>query len=270
MPSDPSEIEAAERLLSERPNPVEMARTSFISGLAILLPLVITLLVLSLVFGFIANALDPLVIALQSTPLFEQGSDLPVLLVTITTFCVVVLAIGFAAEYGAGDGRFKRQYDEFMSSIPGVGSIYTGFNEMSELLFDSDTDSFQEVKLVEYPGAGSYVVAFKTAETAHAIADATGNEGMVTLFMPMAPNPVMGGFVIHVSRDRVVDVDLTVQEGIRSVVTSGVAIGESTPVSSGLSRARLEALGIDADDPGGESDARSDTDSVSDDERGDN
>jgi hypothetical protein len=48
---------------------------------------------------------------------------------------------------------------------------------------------------------------------------------MVTLFMPMAPNPVMGGFVIHVERDRVIDIDLTVEEGVRSIVTSGVAIG---------------------------------------------
>jgi hypothetical protein len=48
---------------------------------------------------------------------------------------------------------------------------------------------------------------------------------MVTLFMPMAPNPVMGGFVIHVDRDRVVDIDITVEEGIQSIVTSGVAMG---------------------------------------------
>jgi len=247
MPSAPSDIEAAEDLVSDRPRPTEIARRSFIKGLAILLPLVITLLVFSLVFGFIAGALDPLVVALQATPLFDAGSDFPALVVTVAGFVLVVLAIGFAAEYGGGDGRLEREYNEFMTSIPGVGAVYNGFNEMSELLFDPDTDSFQDVKLVEYPGADSYVVAFKTAETADSIAEATGNDDMVTLFMPMAPNPVMGGFVIHVSRDRVVDVDLTVEEGIRSIVTSGVAVGEQSTETNDVSASRMNSLGLGDD-----------------------
>jgi hypothetical protein len=97
---------------------------------------------------------------------------------------------------------------------------------MSGLLLDSDTDSFQEVKLVEFPVEGSYAFAFLTADTPPVVEEATGHEGMVTLFVPMAPNPVMGGYVLHVSPDRVVDVDLTVEEGIQAIVTSGVATGK--------------------------------------------
>jgi uncharacterized membrane protein len=48
---------------------------------------------------------------------------------------------------------------------------------------------------------------------------------MVTMFLPMAPNPVTGGFLTHVPRSRVHDVDMTVEEGIRSILTSGVATG---------------------------------------------
>ena len=49
---------------------------------------------------------------------------------------------------------------------------------------------------------------------------------METLFLPLAPNPVMGGFLINVPAERVYDVDLTVEEGVRAIVTSGVASGE--------------------------------------------
>jgi uncharacterized membrane protein len=49
---------------------------------------------------------------------------------------------------------------------------------------------------------------------------------MRTLFMPMAPNPVMGGHVVFVPDRRIVDVELTVDEGIRALVTSGVALEE--------------------------------------------
>jgi uncharacterized membrane protein len=61
---------------------------------------------------------------------------------------------------------------------------------------------------------------------------------MVTLFMPMAPNPVMGGHVVHVPTSRVYDIDMTVEEGLRSIVTSGVATGdaeEAAVLSSGPS-----------------------------------
>ena len=240
MPSAPADLEAAEELVAERPGPKEILRRSFISGLAVLLPLVVTLFVISFVVGFLANTLDPLVAVLQETPYFGPGSDGIILALSIFSFVCIVVLIGIVAEFGTESGKLSRQFDEFMESIPGVGSVYTSFNRMSELLLDSDTDSFQEVKLVEYPGADSYVVAFKTAETADAITDATGNDEMVTLFMPMAPNPVMGGFVIHVSTERVVDVDLTVEQGIRSIVTSGVAVGDTDV--DGLSEAQMREL----------------------------
>jgi hypothetical protein len=101
---------------------------------------------------------------------------------------------------------------------------------MAQLLLSNDTQSFQEVKLVQFPVEGSYAMAFVTARAPGVVEDATDTEGMTTLFLPMAPNPVMGGHVVHVSNDRVYDVDLTVEEGIRSIVTSGVATGESTTV----------------------------------------
>jgi uncharacterized membrane protein len=50
---------------------------------------------------------------------------------------------------------------------------------------------------------------------------------MVSVFMPMAPNPFMGGFVLHVAADRVHDVDMSVEEGIQAVVSSGIAVDEN-------------------------------------------
>jgi len=145
----------------------------------------------------------------------------------------------------SGDG-LERAFDTAIARVPGIGSVYTSFNEMSKMLRSSDTQSFQEVKLVEFPSEGSYTVAFVTAESPSELTEATGHENMTTLFMPMAPNPVMGGFVIHVSEERVHDVDLTVEEGVRSIVTSGVATGESdTPDQDGelvdLARLREQA-----------------------------
>lgn len=227
--------------MSDRTSLRETVERSFIEGLAVLLPLLVTLLVVSFVLGFLAQQLSPIVATVTTATGFR--SELLVAGLTVGVFVVTVFAVGFVHTFVTSDDRISRQFHRFMESIPAIGSVYTSFNQMSSLLLDSDTDSFQDVKLVEYPTEGSYAVAFKTADTPEVITDDTGTPEMVTLFMPMAPNPVMGGFVIHVDRERVVDVDLTVEEGIRSIVTSGVAIGDQDAPLEGLSEAQMQQVG---------------------------
>jgi len=141
-----------------------------------------------------------------------------------------IVFIGLISIEWKSFDRVEAAFDDLMTSIPGVGPIYSSFNEMSELLLDSQSQSFKDVKFVEYPTDESYALAFVTADTPEYIEDAAGHEDMVTLFMPMAPNPVMGGFVISVNRDRVVDVDMSVQQGVQAIVTSGVGLGAKSKV----------------------------------------
>lgn len=222
----------------------ELLRRSLVSGVAIVVPLVVTLAVLGLTLNVLSQGLNPVVGLVQGlTPNRELNAVLIELTAAGSLLCLLFV-LGFLAEFGPGDGRLAAQFDDVMASIPGIGSVYSSFDEMSDLLLDSDTDSFQEVKLVEYPVEGSYTVAFKTAESTAAVTEATGHDEMVTLFMPMAPNPVMGGFVIHVSADRVLDVDMTVEEGVRSIVTSGVTVDAGTEEGPSLSARELRDLGV--------------------------
>jgi uncharacterized membrane protein len=145
---------------------------------------------------------------------------------TAAVLGLLILLVGLTAESRYGGGGLATRVEDLLASVPGVGSIYRSIDEISELLLESDTDSFKEVKLVEYPDEGSYTLAFLTAETPEVVREATGHGEMVTLFMPMAPNPVMGGYVVHVSEDRVYDVNMTVEEGIQSIVSSGVAVND--------------------------------------------
>jgi len=112
------------------------------------------------------------------------------------------------------------------------------------VMLESDTQSFRDVKLVEFPHEGAYTLGFVTTETPPELAEPAGHADMLTLFLPLAPNPVMGGHLVHMPADRVMDVDMTVEEGIRAIVTSGVAVGGGSGVTSGgLSADRLRDLG---------------------------
>jgi uncharacterized membrane protein len=204
------------------------ARQAFITGAAVTLPLIVTLLVLGVVVDFVSQQLDPIVGFLTSITGIQPASDAVLKLLAAATILAAIFAIGVVAERRPGRSGFGAFFDTLLSRLPGVGSLYRSIDEMSGLLLDSDTDSFQDVKLVEFPTEGSYSFAFLTADTPEVVEEAAGHEEMVTVFMPMAPNPVMGGYVLHVSAEHVVDVDLSVEEGIQAIVTSGVATGQRT------------------------------------------
>jgi uncharacterized membrane protein len=204
-------------------------RRVFLTGAALTIPLLVTVMILAFVVNFILRTIRPAVTFV--TARFGLGADLPSYLMeslAVFTLLALVFVVGLVAETRSGD-ELERVFDTAMARIPGVGSVYTSFNEMTELLLSNDTQSFREVKLVEFPHSESYSIAFVTANSPPTIGDTTGHEDMTTLFMPLAPNPVMGGYVVHVPRDRVYDVDMTVEEGIRSIVTSGVATGGTEP-----------------------------------------
>ena len=201
-------------------------RSILLSGVALTIPLIVTLIVLQFVVNFVLGSIGPAATFVSRALGFGQVDPLVLRIAAVGTLVGLVFVVGLVAHVRQGD-EIEELFDAVMESIPAVGSVYTSFNEMTEMLISNDTRSFQEVKLVEFPVEGSYSLAFVTADSPAEVETATDHDEMQTLFLPMAPNPVMGGYVLHVSTDRVHDVDLSVEEGIRSIVTSGVATGET-------------------------------------------
>lgn len=216
------------QLLDEYDTPSEYARRAFVTGTAVTMPIIVTLIVLGFVVNFVSQQLDPVVGFFTSTTGTTAASELTLKVTAIIVLLGLIFFIGILTEYRTTTSDIGLFFEALISRIPGVGSLYRSLDEMSSLLLDSDTDSFREVKLVEFPVEGSYSIAFLTAETPDVVTDATKQDGMLTVFLPMAPNPVMGGYVLHVAEDRVLDVDLSVEEGIQSIVSSGVATGQQT------------------------------------------
>lgn len=209
--------------MSSQSGPASMRRRLrrwLVRGAVILLPSLITIIVLSVIVNFLSNALDPFV---RGARLVEPGAPEFVLeLLALGVLVGATVAVGYGADRRSVD-RIAARFHEGVESVPGVGPVYATFNQMTDLLSGEGADAFRDVKVVEYPTEGSYVLGFVTAETPSGIAEAVGGDAMLTLFVPMAPNPVMGGFVVHAHADRVYDTPLTVEQGIQSIVTSGVA-----------------------------------------------
>ncbi len=217
--------------MSSRPKPPgsnrafrDYLRASFLTGTAIILPVLVSLIVLLFAINFLSGLLDPFVRPVQQTFGITGQSQTVLRVLTVGALALIIFIVGAFAQSSYGGGRLERGIDATMGRIPAIGSVYDSLSQLSQMMLTSDTQSFREVKLVEYPRKGSFSVAFVTADTPEFVADSTGSTDLITLFMPMGPNPVMGGFIIHVEEDQVYDVDMTVEEGISSIVSFGVAM----------------------------------------------
>lgn len=195
-------------------------RDVLLAGSAVVLPILATALIVVFTVSFLSGLLDPLVVVLS--PVLPVGSLTAKLLALALLVALVVLAGLLVERSPAGDVP-TRHVDGVVGKLPVIGTVYTSFMEVSQAFLRPDERDFESVKLVEIDGPDRYAIGFVTSETPEAVRTATGCPEMETLFVPSAPNPLVGGDVVYVASDRIVDVDMTVEEGLRAVLTSGAA-----------------------------------------------
>jgi len=237
----------------------ESALDVLTTGVVTLLPIVVTVYILDAAFGIILSVLDPVlkvlayfglldvvrenvvVTFLVEAGIYGSAADFVGAITSFLILVAVVVGVGTVARNRYGE-RVVDLFDYLFCSLPGVGSVYRAFRRMGDAMLESEAENFRDVKLVQYPTDGSYMIAFETATTPANVRGATENASMRTLFVPLAPNPVMGGFLAHFPEEKVLDVDMTVEEGIQGLVTSGMAMD-----ADGFSPAELRQFGLDDD-----------------------
>jgi uncharacterized membrane protein len=201
---------------------VEAFRQVLVSGVSVAGPLVVTFVVLGAVLDFLSDLLAPFARVLMLLGLTAGQDGVLAQAVTVLSLVAIVVLTGVLAETNSTSNAVHG-IGRYVEAVPGVGSVYSSFNQMSDVMLEDNSEAFKEVKLVEFPHEEVYSLAFKTSEVADA-----GGDGMAVLFVPMAPNPVMGGFMVCVPEERVRDIDMTVQEAFQAIITSGITMSGST------------------------------------------
>jgi uncharacterized membrane protein len=223
----------------------EHFRQATLTGIAIIIPIIVTLYVLTVILDFIVGALAPFIRLLQWLGVIQWVENVELIgllielgvygfvvdifteLVAIVILLVVVVLVGSVGHNRYGE-RLVAVFDFVIASIPGLGTVYKSFRRMGDVMLGDEGENFQEVKLVECFGEGVYVIGFKTTDSPAAVERSAGREEMVSMFLPLAPNPVTGGFLTYIPEENLHDIDMTVDEAIRSILTSGVATGPGT------------------------------------------
>jgi len=176
-------------------------RRYFLTGLIVLLPVVVTVSVLWRFFF----ALDDILGRFVETYL---GRSVPG--VGLVALIALILGIGAIASNFLGK-RMIRIGERLVARVPLMGWIYRTTKQLFTTFLEERGQSFRKVVLVSYHQKGTYSVTQ---------VEGSLGKGFVTVFLPTTPNPT-SGFLLVVPADEVIPMNLSVDEGLRLVISAG-------------------------------------------------
>jgi uncharacterized membrane protein len=194
-------------------------RKYFITGLLILVPLAITAWVLNLVISTMDQSL--LFVPERWQPRTLIGFDVPGLGAILTV--LIVFLVGLLANNLIGNYVVKL-WEKLLNRIPVVSSLYGSVKQVSDTLFSSSGNAFRKAVLIPYPHENSYTIAFLTGTPGgdvknHLVGD------YVSVYIPTTPNPT-SGFFLMMAKDKVVELDMSVDAALKYIVSMGVVAPE--------------------------------------------
>ena len=186
-----------------------------ILGLLVWVPLGITIWVLH----FLVTTLDQTLLLFpeNTRPDAFLGMHIPGFGVVLSFAILLFTGVIAANFFGA---RLIRFWEAVLGRIPVVKQIYSSVKQVSDTLLSDSGNAFRKALLVEFPYPGSWTIAFLTGAPAGAVTHHLTEEH-VSVYVPTTPNPTSGYFII-VPRSRVRDLDMSVDEALKYVISMGV------------------------------------------------
>jgi uncharacterized membrane protein len=181
----------------------------FLTGVLAVAPLAITIWVLWKSYELIAATMSPW---LQRIPrLTETYPDFVLTAIAFLSFLILITLVGLATRSLVGVAFFN-VVERLIERIPVAKTIFTGTKQIAAVFLTDKRSAFQKVILFEYPRPQCYSLGFVTHDDPQ--------HPMVNVFLPTTPNPT-SGYMLLVPRDQAVILPLTIEDGIKLIISGG-------------------------------------------------
>ena len=185
-------------------------RKHFFTGLIVLLPIVVTLYVVYFIFIKLDGILSPYIEELIGYRIYGLGLIATILLIFITGI-VITNIIG---------KRLVLWIEGLLFKIPLVSNIYSAIKKLTEAFSPNEKrKAFKQVVLVEYPRTGIFSMGFITNES---IVEAYPGKQEKVFHVFIPSNHIYAGSIILVPETDVIQLALTVEEGIKFCMSVGI------------------------------------------------
>ena len=195
----------------------------FISGVLVVVPLILTYIVLKFLFDTVDGILQPVIHKLF-------GYYIPGLGLAVTL--LIILLAGILTRNYVGV-RIYKIGERVLSKLPIIRPIYYSAKQLLESVTEPSIKSFKEVALVEYPRKGSWSIGFISNYVE--IENNDTKQKHISIFIPSTPTPI-SGMVVLLPVDEVLLLEMSVEEGVKFLVSGGVVSPEIIKVRRKLSQ----------------------------------
>lgn len=203
----------------------------FMTGLAILLPMVVTLIIVVFILnlltkpftGFVQELLDYYDLLDKPFWIFNSSEILIISSKIIVLFFIISLTIliGFIARLVL-IRYFFRVGDWLIHQIPLVNKIYKAIQDTLQTVFSTEKKAnFSQVVLVPFPHPKSYSIGLTTSQSKEE--SDLEHRDLISVFVPGTPNPTMG-FMLLFRKDQLIPIDMRVEDAFKFLVSCGVML----------------------------------------------
>lgn len=220
---------------------MSVLRRYIMAGLLVWLPLGVTILVITMLVEMMDRTL--VLLPLRYQPEQFLGFHIPGLGVILAVSVVLITGMIVANLFGR---KLVEGWESLLARIPLVRSIYSAVKQIAETMFSSNGQSFRKVLLVEYPRKGLWTLAFQTGTEIGEAQLKTGSD-VINIYVPTTPNPT-SGFFLMVPREEVVELEMSVDEGLRMIISMGSVVPKPpVPQVASDTRYKVKEARIEAD-----------------------
>jgi uncharacterized membrane protein len=190
-------------------------RTAFVRGSVVIIPVALTYWF----FSAFLNAIDGIL-----SPVYEKILGWPVPGLGFMSMVLLVLIVGFLSRNLVARVLFS-WFERLLGSVPFVRGVYSAIKDLiGAFTVGGKGKTFRQVVLVEYPRNGLYTIAFVTNEMRFSYS-AKRTMDFVNVYIPNPPNPTSGVLILVPKKDAVV-LDLTIEQGLKLVLSGGIVTPE--------------------------------------------
>lgn len=177
---------------------------TLLNGLFLVLPTIIILFLLSLIFKFVFNIVSPISALLDKN---AEKHEFLINLLALLILIVFIFIIGLVMRSARSKKSFQSFESRYLLRIP----LYSTLHETIAQFAGLKKMPFSQVVLVDAFNTGVLLTGFITENAA---------DGIYTVFVPTAPNP-MNGNIYHVPVSQLKFLDIESEKAMRSIVSLG-------------------------------------------------
>ncbi|MEO0509390.1 MAG: DUF502 domain-containing protein [Verrucomicrobiota bacterium] len=197
-------------------------RNAFITGIIVILPLGVTIIVINFLLEKLGTPASNLFFwfldrDFRDYPVIQFGLEV----ISIIFVFLIITLLGYGSRFVLG--RILLSWLELLlDRVPFINTIYRTVKQIVDTFGQQKKAVFQEVVLIEYPRPNCFALGFLTSKAKGEPQEVTGAQ-IVNIFIPTTPNPT-SGFLLMLPEDSVTRLKMSIADGMKLIISGGAVV----------------------------------------------